>query len=188
MAYVNDTTIYGAYYQWDRDWVGGPSITRLCLFNTDDELLGLIKIASDETDHYDPSGILPTPEGGCIIAVNEFHDIADIYRKGKVIKLSREDFNPIPWSVKEVPQEALKALAFPNPAKEELHIDISGLPENKEHRIQITDALGHVCMSRIIRGSGNLLTVGVSSFSPGVYTYLIYNDENKVITGKFIKH
>lgn len=101
--------------------------------------------------------------------------------------MNREDFNPIPCSVKEVPQEALQASAFPNPAKDELHIDISGLPENKEHRIQITDALGHVCMSRIIRGSGNLLTVGVASLKPGVYAYTIYDTENEIVRNKFVK-
>jgi hypothetical protein len=101
--------------------------------------------------------------------------------------MNREDFNPIPCSVKEVPQEALQASAFPNPAKDELNIDISGLPDNKQHRIQITDAIGHVCMNRIIRGNGNLLTVDVSSLKPGVYICTIFNSENEIVRNKFVK-
>ena len=109
------------------------------------------------------------------------------YTYGKLIKMRREDFNPIPCSVKEVPQEAIKALVYPNPAKDELNIDISGLPEHNEHRIQITDALGHICMDRIIRGEGNVLTLGVSGLKAGVYVYRIYNEEGELIGGKFVK-
>lgn len=105
----------------------------------------------------------------------------------KIIRFSREDFNPIPCSVKEVPQEAIKALAYPNPAKDELNIDISGLPENEKHRIQITDAWGHICMDRIIRGEGNVLTVGVAGLSNGIYTYKIYDKEKTLSSGKFVK-
>jgi hypothetical protein len=105
----------------------------------------------------------------------------------KIIRFSREDFNPIPCSVKEVPQEMIKALAYPNPAKNELNIDISGLPENEKHRIQITDALGHICLDRIIRGEGNVLTLGVSGLRAGLYAYRIYNMDKEFIKGKFVK-
>ncbi|MBR0178309.1 MAG: T9SS type A sorting domain-containing protein [Bacteroidales bacterium] len=185
MAYYNDTTIYGAI--GCLAGLGGPATTRICLFDTDKELLGLKTITTEESDNYRPGSIFPTPDGGCIISVMEHYAFGQNHVKGKIIKMRREDFNPIPWSVKEVPQEALKALAFPNPAKDELHIDISGLPENKEHRIQITDALGHVCMSRIIRGEGNLLTVDVSSLKPGVYIYTVFNSEKEIVRNKFVK-
>ena len=130
---------------------------------------------------------MPMSDGGCLIGTIVSTFYLGNYSYGKLIKMRREDFNPIPWSVKEVPQETLKALAFPNPAKDELHIDISGLAESKERRIQITDALGHVCMDRIIRGSGNLLTVGVASLKPGVYAYTIYDTENEIVRNKFVK-
>ena len=86
-----------------------------------------------------------------------------------------------------MPQETIKALAYPNPAKDELNIDISGLPEHNEHRIQITDALGHICLDRIIRSEGNVLTVGVSGLKAGVYVYSIYNAEKEIARNKFIK-
>lgn len=185
MAYYNDTTIYGAI---DCKWnLAGPSITRICLVNTEMEVLGLKEITTEACDYYAPGSILSTPDGGCIISVMEYHAFGENHYHGKIIKLSREDFNPIPCGVKEVPQEAVKASAYPNPAKDALNIDISGLPENEKHRIQITDALGHICMDRIIRGEGNVLTVGVANLPAGMYTYQIYNDKKTLSSGKFVK-
>ena len=185
-AFANDTTIYGSYYSTD-DMYSRSHHPSVCLFNKDMEVLGNY-VFYDEDYIGSPCFILPQNDGGCIlVTVYSYGSIPNRVAYGKIIKLLREDFNPIPCSVKEVPQEALKALAFPNPAKDELHIDISGLPENKEHRIQITDALGHVCMSRIIRGEGNLLTVDVSSLKPGVYIYTVFNSEKEIVRNKFVK-
>ena len=103
-----------------------------------------------------------------------------------VRKYSREDFNPIPCSVKDVPKEQIKATAFPNPASDEIHFDISSLPVGKEHRISISDVMGRLVMSRIIRGEGNVLTVGISGFKSGIYTCQIYNAEKEIVGGKFV--
>ena len=109
------------------------------------------------------------------------------YTYGKPIKMRREDFNPIPCSVKKVPQEAIKASAYPNPAKDELNIDISDVHNLEGCRISITDALGRPCVDRFIRGEGNVLTVGVSGLKAGVYTYRVYNAEQELAGGKFVK-
>ena len=186
-AFANDTTIYGSYYSTDNMYDVGSFHPSVCLFNKDMEVLGNY-VFYDEDYIGSPCFILPQNDGGCIlVTVYSYGSIPNRVAYGKIIKLSREDINPIPCSVKEVPQEALQASAYPNPAKDELHIDISGLTENKEHRIQITDALGHVCMNRLIRGSGNLLTVGVASLKPGIYTYTIFNSENEIVRNKFVK-
>lgn len=186
MAYANDSTIYGAIGQLLS--LTGPCITCICLFNTEMELLGLKEIATEESDHYCPGSIFSTPDGGCIFSVMEYHTFGENHYHGKIIKLSREDLNPIPCSVKEEPNTTTKASAFPNPATTELNINVPRLPEGKQHRIQINDAMGRICMNRIVRDEGNLLSVGISHFSPGVYTYYIYNNESIVITGKFIKN
>ena len=186
MAYYNDTTIYGAI---DCKWnLAGPSITRICLVDTEMEVLGLKEITTGACDYYAPGSILSTPDGGCIISVMEHYEFGENHVKGKIIKLSRNNFNPIPCSVKEGPNTTTRASAFPNPATTELNINIPNLPDGKQHRIQISDAMGRICMNRIIRDEGNLLSVGISHFSPGAYTYYIYNNESIVITGKFIKN
>ena len=186
MVYVNDTTIYGGatFYRS----LGGENFASASLYATDMEVLGRkVFIGSDYDNRAGCNFIMPMSDGGCLIGTIVGTLYLGDYSYGKLIKMRREDFNPIPWSVKEVSQEALQALAYPNPAQDELHIDISELPENKEHRIQITDALGHVCMERIIRGSGNLLTVDVSSLKPGVYIYTVFNSENEIVRNKFVK-
>ena len=151
--------------------------------NTGLEILGKVELW-DELDYF-PQAIFPTNDGGCVYCIKG--DSWYVEPTVKIIRFSREDFNPIPGSVKEVPQETIKALAYPNPAKDELNIDISGLSENKEQRIQITDALGHICMDRIIRGKGNVLTLGVSGLKAGVYIYRVYDADGVLIEGKFVK-
>lgn len=185
MAYVNDTTIYGG--SWFYASLGGVWHPSVCLYDTDMELLGRKEFV--EAEYGDRSTccfILPMLDGECLVGMY-CTNIGYSTTHGKLIKMSRNDFNPIPCSVKEMPEKAIKALAYPNPAGEELNIDISGLTKHDEHRIRITDALGCICMDRIIRGEGNVLTVGVSGLKAGVYVYSIYNAEKEIVRNKFIK-
>ena len=182
-TFVNDTTIYGSYRSSESMY--GPYFPSVCLFDKDMEVLGNMVFLDEEYTNQPSHFILPQNDGGCIIVT--FFTLSNQKSQGKLIKMNREDFNPIPSSVEEVPQEAIKALAYPNPAKNELNIDISGLPEHNEHRIQITDALGHICLDRTIRGEGNVLTLGVSGLKAGLYAYRIYNMDKELIKGKFVK-
>lgn len=186
IAYVNDTTIYGG--AWFYRTVGGESHGSVCLYDSDMVLLGRKEFVEPEYgDKASCRFVLPMLDGGCLVGISRSYLNNSGYRYGKLIKMRREDFNPIPCSVKELPQETIKALAYPNPAKDELNIDISGLLEHNEHRIQIIDALGHICMDRIIRGEGNVLTLGVSGLKAGIYVYSIYNAEKEIVRNKFIK-
>ena len=182
MAYANDSTVYISTRCHTEGWLD-PYYPCVYLVNIGLEILGKVELW-DELDYY-PQTVFPTSDGGCVFCIKGNSWWVEPLQK--VIRFSREDFNPIPCSVKEVPQEAIKALAYPNPAKDALNIDISGLPENEKHRIQITDALGHICMDRIIRGEGNVLTVGVANLSVGVYTYQIYDNKKTLSSGKFVK-
>jgi hypothetical protein len=181
-AYANDSTVYVSTRCHTESWMD-PYYPCAYLVSTGLEVLGKVELW-DELDYF-PQAIFPTNDGGCVFCIKGNSWWVEPLQK--VIRFSREDFNPIPCSVKEVPQEAIKALAYPNPAKDELNIDISGLPEHNEHRIQITDALGHICMDRIIRGEGNVLSVGVANLPAGMYTYQIYNDKKTLSSGKFVK-
>ena len=182
MAYANDSTVYVSTRCHTESWLD-PLYPCMYLVSTGLEILGKVELW-DELDYY-PQAVFPTSDGGCVFCIKG--DSWYVEPTVKIIRFSREDFNPIPCSVKEVPQEMIKALAYPNPAKDELNIDISGLPEHNKYRIQITDALGHICMDRVIRGEGNVLTVGVASLPAGMYTYQIYNDKKTLSSGKFVK-
>lgn len=181
--FVNDTTIYGSYRSSES--LDGPYFPSVCLFDKDMEVLGNRVFLDEEYTNQPSHFILPQNDGGCIIVT--FFTLSNQKSQGKLIKMNREDFNPIPCSVKDVPHEAIKALAYPNPVKDELNIDISGLPEHNEYRIQITDALGHVCMNRIIHGEGNVLNVNATSLKPGIYFYTIQNTQIGLLNGKFVK-
>ena len=103
------------------------------------------------------------------------------------MKLTREEMNPIPASVKETPVTEIQGKAYPNPARDVLNIDLSGVENIDGCRISITDALGRPCLDRFIRGEGNVLTIGVSGLKAGVYFYRVYNAEKEMIGGKFVK-
>ncbi|MBQ6306954.1 MAG: T9SS type A sorting domain-containing protein [Bacteroidales bacterium] len=181
-AYANDSTVYVSTRCHTESWFP-PYYPCVYLVNTGLEILGKVELW-DKLD-YHPRVVFPTSDGGCVFCIKG--DSWWVEPTVKIIRFSREDFNPIPCSVKEVPQEAIKALAYPNPAKDELNIDIPGLPAHDEHRIQLIDALGHICMDRIIRGEGNVLSVGVANLPAGMYTYQIYNDKKTLSSGKFVK-
>ena len=181
-AYANDSTVYVSTRCHTESWMD-PYYPCVYLVSTGLEILGKVELW-DELD-YHPRVVFPTNDGGCVFCIKGTSWYVE--PTVKIIRFSREDFNPIPCSVKEVPQETIKALAYPNPAKDELNIDISGLPENEKHRIQITDALGHICLDRIIRGEGNVLTLGVSGLKAGVYIYMVYDADGVLIEGKFVK-
>lgn len=187
MAVVNDTTIYGSFYSY-LSWKNPEVWPGACLFNKNMELLGLISLPLEQYYWCGTSAILPTEDGGCIMLGGNYPSFGGNRSFGVMFKLLREDFNPIPCSVSEVPKEQLKTVAFPNPTRGDLNIDISDLPQNTENRVCITDMQGITRMSRIIQGSGNLLTIDVSALEQGVYFYSVYNKENEIFNGKFIKN
>lgn len=181
-AYANDSTVYVSTRCHTESWLD-PLYPCAYLVSTGLEILGKIELW-DELDYY-PQAVFPTNDGGCVFCIKG--DSWYVEPTVKIIRFSREDFNPIPCSVKEVPQEMIKALAYPNPAKDELNIDISGFTSLEGCRISITDALGRPCVDRFIRGEGNVLTVGVASLPVGVYTYQIYDNKKTLSSGKFVK-
>ena len=181
-AYANDSTVYVSTRCHTESWLD-PLYPCAYLVSTGLEILGKVELW-DELDYY-PQAVFPTSDGGCVFCIKG--DSWYVEPTVKIIRFSREDFNPIPYSVKEVPQEMIKALAYPNPAKNELNIDISGFTSLEGCRISITDALGRPCVDRFIRGEGNVLTVGVASLPVGVYTYQIYDNKKTLSSGKFVK-
>ncbi len=181
-AYANDSTVYVSTRCHTESWLD-PLYPCAYLVSTGLEILGKVELW-DEMDYY-PQAVFPTNDGGCVFCIKG--DSWYVEPTVKIIRFSREDFNPIPCSVKEVSQEAIKALAFPNPAKNELNIDISGFTSLEGCRISITDALGRPSVDRFIRGEGNVLTVGVASLPVGVYTYQIYDNKKTLSSGKFVK-
>ena len=184
MATVNDTTMYGCYYTW---YNSGENVQAgLCLFDRDMEILGGRFFDEDEYYKFGPQFVLPYSDGGCLL-VMDGGEYLSVYKASKVMKLTREEMNPIPTAIKELPVAEMQGMAYPNPTRDELNIDISGLASLEGCRISITDALGRPCLDRFIRGKGNVLTVGVSGLKAGVYGYRVYDAEKELLSGKWIK-
>ncbi len=179
MCYVNDTTIYLASRARLHYW-GGPYALELYLVTKNLEILGS-KYFYDETGYWPKTAIATKDDG--IVAVSTSRS-----ERTYIKKLLREDFNPIPCSVSEVPKEKIKAAAFPNPTKGEINIDISKISTiDSDVRFRIFNADGRICLDRIINGMGNLLTVDVSSLPDGTYTFQIVKGNKNIISDKFIK-
>jgi hypothetical protein len=184
MATVNDTTMYGCYFTWYE--LGENKQTGLCLFDRDMEILGGRFFDEEEYYKYWPQFVLPCSDGGCLL-VMDGGEYMSPYAASKVMKLTREEMSPIPTSVKEMPMAEIQGIAYPNPARDVLNIDLSGVENIEGYRISITDALGRPCVDRFIRGEGNVLTLGVSGLKAGVYVYRVYDAEGDLLRGKWIK-
>ena len=183
-TFVNDSTIYCSYQSSEN--LFGPYFPSVCLLNKDMEVLGNKVFLDEEYTNHPTHFTLPQNDKGCII-VTSFALVANNTSQGKLIKMSREDFNPIPSSVEELPQETIKAMAYPNPAKDWLNIDITGLLDGQQYRFRICDAYGRVYMDRVVHVEGNPFKICTTSLSPGLYYYTVCNSQTGFINGKFVK-
>lgn len=154
-TFVNDTTIYGSYYSSEN--LNGPDFPSICLFDKDMEILGNKVFLDEEYTNHPSYFILPQNEGGCILVT--LYTLSNHMTQGKLIKMNREDFNPIPCGVKEVPQEAIKALAYPNPAKEK--VTIEGI---EAAEVQVYNGLG-----QLVKRVRNSNEISVSDLPEGIY-------------------
>lgn len=178
MAAFDENTVYVGAYCLPEGGVR-PCYPEVFLINKDLEVLGKISLESEW--NYWTNLIVETSDGGCILSA-----ISGDSKKSIVLKFTREDFNPI-LSVKDVPCEQLEACAFPSPTRSMLNIDISDIPHDEANRIRVIDANGRVCIDRYIKGEGNLLELGVGCLRPGLYVYQIYNAQQELLKGKFVK-
>lgn len=182
MRYVNDSTIYGGYYS-SVHHVIEPFYPQICMFTKDLEILGRVTITDDKSVGHK---YMLTYDNGGILYISSHLNPTETERT-IIKKYSREDFLKFPLSVKDIPTEEIESLVYPNPTARELNIDIRGICSDRENRIRIIDINGRTMISRIIRGSGNVLSIDVSMFDAGTYIYEIFNDEGVTARGKFVK-
>ena len=174
MAYANDTTIYGG--SWYYTVLGGESHGSVCLYDTDMELLGKKEFVEPEYgDKASCRFILPTMDGGCLVGLLTYF-VDNGHRSSKLIKMNREDFNPIPCSVKEVPQEAIKTLAYPNPAKDFVRIEGAEATE-----VQVYNALG-----QIVRTVQETNEIDLRGLVEGVYLLRITDADGRNFTARVV--
>ncbi len=181
MAYANDSTVYISTRCHTEGWLD-PYYPCVYLVNTGLEILGKVELW-DELDYY-PQTVFPTSDGGCVFCIKGNSWWVEPLQK--VIRFSREDFNPIPCSVKEVPQETIKALAYPNPTNGILNIPINHA-EHNELRLQIFDMKGVKCFDCAITRQGDLITVDTQNLDAGMYVYRVLSGGKEVGNGRFVR-
>ena len=99
------------------------------------EILGNKVLLDEEYTNHPSYFILPQNNGGCILVT--LYTLSNHMTQGKLIKMNREDFNPIPAEVKELPQETIKV--YPNPTNGTVTIDGLEVAE-----VKVYNALGQL--------------------------------------------
>ena len=153
-----------------------------CIFK-DLEILGCLSLWNHL--NYSPILAFATQDEGCTVIVSR----SIVFSETPLpcaIHFSREDFHPV-WSIKEKPKQEILSSVYPNPATEEIHIDLTNIPTNGSVHLRIANMMGQTFIDRIIRGTGNLLTVGVVALPAGTYSYCLYNKDEIIVKGKFVK-
>ncbi len=74
----------------------------------------------------------------------------------------------------EVSAPAIEFNVFPNPAKDEINVQLIGFNPDERTFLAITDLLGRVVIRQKI-GKGNVAKCDVSRLLPGLYTIQVYN-------------
>jgi hypothetical protein len=78
-------------------------------------------------------------------------------------------------------------LLFPNPATNQLTIQLPSAFENKTARISITDNVGRKVLEKsVVRNSGNQIQLNIEALSKGMYQVTVTSGE-ETITGKLAK-
>lgn len=183
MAYANDSTIYISTRCHTVNWLG-PFYPQVYLVNKDLEILGCLSFW--EYLNCESNLVLPTEDDGCVMVITHSTLYYDSPQQC-IVRLSREDFHPV-WSVKETPIQEIMANVFPNPANEEINFDLTDIPLDGSVRLRITNITGQTFLDRKVYGTGNLLTVGVTTLPTGTYTYCLYQKDKILTKGKFIKN
>lgn len=182
-AYANDSSIYILARCNTVDWYE-PFYPQIYLINNERELLGCISNWGD-LDYW-PIMILPTSDDGCVCVTEPYGLFYDV-TPPKVCRFSREDFQPV-WSIKERPEQEILSSVYPNPTTNEIHFDLTNIPMDGSVRLRITNITGQTFLDRKVYGTGNLLTVGVTTLPTGTYTYCLYQKDKILSKGKFIKN
>ena len=135
---------------------------------------------------YSDKSLLTYDNGDVLLlgSINSYKP--QLVTEASITRFSRNDFSAV-LNVNEVSEDEIANMVYPNPTDGELNIDIRGIDTGSENRVRIIDMNGRTLMSRIIRGSGNVLTMDVGAFDAGVYVYEIFNTEGTLSRGRFVK-
>ncbi len=183
MAYANDSTVYISGFIDILDFYPTvPNCIELYLIDTGLNLLGYKEFGWDA--NYDVWGMVATSDNGCLLYGNIRTEENTTESDVHIIKVRREDFD-LSTSVKKMVFNTMHAKVWPNPARNELFIELPKM-FGESFNFQIFNLLGREFTRRRVQGRGNVLEVNVQPLPAGTYVYHITGNGHK-ISGKFIK-
>ncbi|HHN48394.1 MAG TPA: T9SS type A sorting domain-containing protein [Bacteroidales bacterium] len=187
MAYANDSTIFiGGFQSYNAIWHTTPNLVYFYLIDRDMNLLGQKDFFPGDA-HYQPWGILSTPDNGCLMWGQIYRNPHGILERDIFVwKILREEIDLI-TSVETIDPPPKHSKAWPNPVNDVFFVSLDGINAMQGIRLQIYDMKGVKISERHFKDNGNVLRINVNNLAPGTYIYNISTGNGKVIDGKFVK-
>jgi type IX secretion system substrate protein len=88
----------------------------------------------------------------------------------------------VPNAVNGLTKDNFSAVLFPNPVSDHLYISVPEASFTKNLLIRFYDTLGHLVVESNLES--NLEVINMEGFSKGLYQYVIYKKDKKMISGK----
>lgn len=187
MSHYDDTTIFIGGFQSHHDLTFSlPNVAYLYILDSNLYVRGYKALGGDHS--YSGYGVLKTMDGGCILWSRKYNvpnlgNLADIM----IWKVMPEDMI-LYTRVSYIPPGRIQGHTWPNPVDDEIFISIEAFAQDETIRYRITDMQGRTCLYLKQIVTGNCLHTQTQNLEPGMYIYEITGQNNKTISGKFIKN
>lgn len=187
MSCFDDTTIYIGGFQSHHDLTfSSPNVAYLYILDSNLYIRGYKALGGDHC--YILEGIIRTMDGGCILWAKKYNvpnlgNLVDIV----IWKVMPEDMI-LYTRVSYLPPGRIQGHAWPNPVDDEIYISLDAFAQGETIYYRITDMQGRTCLHLKQIITGNCLHTQTQNLEPGMYIYEITGQNNKTISGKFIKN
>jgi len=183
MAYQNDSTIYIGVNEVHFNWTL-PAQSVIYLIDTAMNLLGRLDLNDDA--YYEIISMEATTDQGCILFGSSITNVAQYLRDVYIQKILREDFEII-TQLTDLPAMALNSKAWPNPANDLLHINLDGLPQSSDFRLQIYNTAGQKYFDKGLTATAKSVQCQIGVLPAGTYVYQLQTATGQAGSGTFIK-
>ena len=187
MSYYNDSTIYISSFQSHHDLTfSQPNYIYLYIVDTNLYVRGYKVLGGEHA--YVSDGVIATLDGGSLIWSLRYN-IPDNGNGDDIMiwKVMPEDMI-LYTRVSYLPPGRIQGHAWPNPVDDEIYISLEAFAQGETIRYRITDMQGRTCLYLKQIVTGNCLHTQTQNLEPGMYIYEITGQNNKTISGKFIKN
>jgi len=174
------------------------------LFTTDNSLcLAYVYYLYDATNAYYTFNAKIVKENGTeLVAIPgcQYMEVVDLDNNGFKLVAYCYDYSVSPYTVQtrvySLPGQILSsvsktlpgmsALPYPNPAPEFVTISYNATEFSGSGTLSIVDMQGNIVNQLLINSSNNRITIPTTTYSPGLYTYLVVAGSKTIDSGRFL--